>query len=87
MLASVLRSERAIRYNIQIVRIFIKMREMLSSNKEVLSRLDKMEHALTENDNHIRTVFDYIKMLEQVRKQEVEQKNRKRVGFKREDES
>ena len=43
MLASVLNSERAIKVNIQIMRIFIKMREMLATHKEILQKLEEME--------------------------------------------
>ena len=43
MLASVLNSDRAISVNIQIVRIFTRMREMLASHAEILHRLEKIE--------------------------------------------
>jgi len=43
MLSSVLNSERAIHVNIQIMRTFTKLREMLASNKELAKRLDEME--------------------------------------------
>lgn len=82
MLASVLNSERAIQVNIQIVRIFTRMRELLSSNKEILHRLERMEQKLTENDNEILVIFEYLKQLEAVKQQELEQKNRKPIGFK-----
>lgn len=48
MLASVLNSERAIQVNIQIVRIFTRMRELLDSNKDIILRLEKMEHKIAE---------------------------------------
>ena len=44
MLSSVLNSERAIQVNIQIIRIFTKMREMLMSHKEILQRLEQIEN-------------------------------------------
>ena len=43
MLASVLNSERAIEVNVQIVRIFIRMREMLLTRKDILMKLEKLE--------------------------------------------
>lgn len=43
MLSSVLNSEKAIQINIQIIKTFVKMREMIISNKELRQRLDKLE--------------------------------------------
>ena len=43
MLSSVLNSERAIKVNIQIMRIYTKIRQMLLTNKEILQRLDKIK--------------------------------------------
>jgi phage regulator Rha-like protein len=86
MLASVLNSERAISINVQIVRIFNKMREMLVSNKDILYRLQKVEHKLAEDDDKIQLIFAYLKQLEQSKQQEIDQQNRKRVGFKRKEE-
>ena len=53
MLASVLNSNRAIQINIQIVRVFTKMREMLTSQKEIVNRLDNTESKLAEHDDQI----------------------------------
>lgn len=86
MLASVLNSERAIQVNIQVVRIFTKMREMLASHKEILHRLEQIENDFAEHDTQILVIFEYLKQLEQVKQQEGDQKNRKQVGFKRKDE-
>ena len=43
MLSSVLRSDRAIAVNIQIMRAFVRMRELISSNRELSRRLDELE--------------------------------------------
>jgi len=51
MLASVLNSERAIQVNIQIVRIFTKMRKMLASHEELLGKLEKIASKLAKHDN------------------------------------
>jgi len=82
MLSSVLNSDRAIQVNIQIVRIFIKMRGMLSSYKDMLHKLEQIEHKLTGHDNQILTIFEYLKHLEQNKQKELDQKNRKRIGYK-----
>ena len=87
MLASVLNSVRAVQVNIQIVRVFIKMREMLASNKETLHRMDKMEDKMVEQNDQILLIFKYLKQLEQEKQQELDQQNRKRAGFKGKDEN
>jgi len=86
MLASVLNSERAIQVNIQIVRIFTKMREMLTSHKKLLLKLEKIAHKLANHDDKILVIFEYLKKLDQAKHQMLEQQNRKRLGYKRKDE-
>ena len=85
MLASVLNSDRAIHVNIQVVRIFTRMREMLASHTEIIFRLAKIEDKMSEHDNQILLIFEYLKQLEATKQQESEQKNRKRIGFKNSD--
>lgn len=60
MLSSVLNSDRAIEVNIQIIRAFVKLREMISSNKELAKRLDELE---MKYDSQFRAVFDAIREL------------------------
>ena len=86
MLASVLNSERAIQVNIQIVRVFTKMREILTSHKELLLKLERIAKKLAKHDDQFLVIFEYLKKLEQAKHQIQEQQNRKRVGFKRLDE-
>ena len=50
MLSCVLNSERAIEVNIRIIRIFTKMREMLSSHKDILVKLEQIEKKLLQHD-------------------------------------
>jgi len=63
MLASVLKSEKAMQVSIRVIEIFVKMREMLSAHKDVLLQLEKMEKKLTEHDEDIQLIFEYIKQL------------------------
>jgi hypothetical protein len=60
MLSTVLNSERAILINIAIMRAFVKLREMLASNKELAKRLDELEKKF---DSQFRVVFEAIKQL------------------------
>jgi phage regulator Rha-like protein len=64
MLASVLNSERAIQVNIQIVRIFAKMREMLVNNKQIIEKLEKLEQMYSDHNEQILLIFDYLRQLE-----------------------
>jgi hypothetical protein len=82
MLAGVLNSDRAIQVNIQIVRIFIRMRGMLETHNVILEKLDLLEKKDTEQDEKIILIFEYLRQLELAKQQESEQKNRPRIGFK-----
>ena len=61
MLASVLNSERAIIANIQIVRVFIKMREMLLTQKDILLKIEQLEQSNKSNRIDIQTLFKALK--------------------------
>jgi hypothetical protein len=63
MLSSVLSSNRAIQVNIQIMRIYAKLREMLMTNKDILLKLEKLERRVMKHDQDIKVVFDYLKEL------------------------
>ncbi|HOZ30263.1 MAG TPA: ORF6N domain-containing protein [Bacteroidales bacterium] len=82
MLASVLNTERAIQINIQLVRVFNRMREMLLSHKELFLELEKVKNQLSDHDNKFMLIFEYLKQFEEAKQQEFEQANRKRIGFK-----
>lgn len=82
MLASVLNTERAIQVNIQLVRIFNKMREMLLSHKDLFLELEKVKDQLSDHDNKFMLIFEYLKQFEEAKQQQLEQANRKRIGFK-----
>ena len=60
MLSSVLRSDRAIQANIQIMRTFVRLRELLASNSELTRRLDELERTY---DRKFKVVFEAIKQL------------------------
>jgi hypothetical protein len=62
MLSSVLNSEHAIRVNIQIMRIFTKMRALLSSHKEILQKLEQAKQDETEFKSRKRIGFEQTKL-------------------------
>lgn len=82
MLANVIKSERAIKMSIQIIEIFVRMREMLLSYKDVMHKLEEIERKSIDHDQQIMLIFEYLKQLEAIKHQELEQKDRKRIGFK-----
>ena len=63
MLSGVLNSERAIQVNIAIMRTFVKLREMLSSSKELAHKLTLLENRLEKHDGEIRVIFKAIRQL------------------------
>ena len=87
MLASVLNSDRAIIVNIQIVRVFNRMRQLLETHTDILRKLELLQKKDVEQDRQILLIFEYLKQLEQDRQQQLEQQKRKRIGFKRDSEA
>jgi len=83
MLASVLNSDRAIVVNIQIVRVFTRMRQLLETHSEILQKLEQLQKKDIEQDEKIILIFEYLRRLEQSRQQQEEQFQRKRIGFNR----
>ena len=82
-LSSVLNSERAIGVNIQIIRIFTKMRSLIESHQEILLKLEKLEKKDLEKDEKIRLIFKFLKMLEKSKTNEQKLKSRNLIGYKR----
>jgi len=60
MLSSVLNSDRAIKVNVEIMRAFVRLRQILASNKELAKRLDELEK---KYDAQFKVVFDAIRQL------------------------
>lgn len=73
MLANVLNSPRAIRTSVQIVRVFIRLREAAITHKDLSKRIDDLER---KYDTHFKAVFDAIRRL-----MEPPAPPRKRIGF------
>jgi len=81
MLSSVLNSARAIKVNIQIIRIFTRIREMLLTHKDILLKLEQLESKVNRNDQDIQLIFKCLKQL-----LNPPQEPRPRIGFRRKDE-
>ena len=75
MLSSVLRSKRAVHVNIEIMRAFVKLRQMLASNAELARKLDLLEK---KYDKQFKIVFDAIRQL-----MTPSEPKRRQIGFRK----
>lgn len=76
MLSSVLRSKKAIRVNIEIMRAFARLREILAVNKDFARRLEELERKFNAHDAQFQAVFDAIREL-----MKTPEKPKRRIGF------
>ena len=76
MLSSVLRSKRAVQVNVEIMRAFVRLRQMIASHKDLARRFDELER---KYDAQFRVVFDAIREL-----MAPIAPPRRRIGFQRE---
>lgn len=77
MLSSVLRSKRAVQVNIEIMRAFVKLREMIASNIELAYKLEELEK---KYDSKFKTVFEAIRQL-----MSEPEKKKNPIGFRSKD--
>lgn len=63
MLSSVLRSDRAVQMNIYIMRAFLKLREIMASDKEIKKKVEELEKGHIENKEHIIAVASALKRM------------------------
>ena len=78
MLSCVLNSNRAIDMNIKIIRVFVQLKEMLLTHKDLLLKMEEIEKKVSGQDEKIKLIFDYLKKFIQ------EQKTpRKPIGYNR----
>ena len=82
MLSCILNSERAIQVNIQIVRIFSRIRELLIPNKDILQKLIDLENKGLDHDKKIKLIFEYLQQLKKSEAERQEFNKRGKIGFK-----
>jgi hypothetical protein len=88
MLSSVLKSDRARHMNIQIMRLFVRMREVLTEHKELLLQVEKLRGTVSHHSRDIRVIFNHLKKMEKEENdrrllaQIAASKPRPSVGFK-----
>ena len=76
MLSGVLNSKRAIQVNIEIMRAFIRLRQILGSHKELARKLEQLERKVSSHDVHIQSLFEAIRQL-----MTPSPEPRRRIGF------
>ena len=88
MLSSVLNSETAIRVNIQIIRIFTRMRQSLSLNKDFLLRLEQLQNKIINQGGRLDKTEENVELIFEVLKKLLRPPSepRPRIGFRRENE-
>jgi hypothetical protein len=79
MLASVLNSDKAIEVNIQIVRVFTQIRQMLSDNTELRLEIEKIKKKVDNHNKNIEIVFQY---LDELLEKKEKPKPRTQIGYK-----
>ena len=82
MLSSVLNSEKAVSVNIQIMRIFTKVRQLLMDNLNVKLEIEEIKKKLVNQDKNIELVFTY---LDELLEKQDDPKPRPQIGFKKHD--
>ena len=81
MLSSVLNSSQAIKVNIQIIRIFTRIRQMFMDNTELRLEIEEIKKKLHNQSKNIELVFQYLDEL--LEKKESPLPERKIIGYKR----
>ena len=80
MLSSILNSKQAIQVNIQVMRIFTRIRQMFVDHTEIRLEIEKIKNKLDNQDKNMEIVFRYLDEL--LEKQERPNPPRKQIGFK-----
>ncbi len=79
MLSSVLNTDRAIAVNIQIMRVFVRLKELMLSHKDLANKIGELERKYKDHDQKIMAIFEAIKQL--LKKPEESQQPKTPIGF------
>jgi len=77
MLSSVLKSDRAVAVNIQIMRVYLQLREILRADLQLKQRVDDLEESVIAQNNRILSIVDYLHQ-----KDTTENTSSRKVGYK-----
>ena len=76
MLANVLKSDRAIQMSIRIIEIFVKLREIMLTHKDIILKLEQLERQVLQNNDEIQLIFSTLRQF-----LDPPQVPRKRIGY------
>jgi cell division protein FtsB len=79
MLASVLKSDRAVAISIIIVKTFVRLRQIMIAHKDLADKLSELEHKIERHDAEIQAIFDAIRQL----MSPLIEKRKEKIGFVR----
>ncbi len=82
-LSGVINSTLAIQVNIQIIRLFTRMRKLLLTHQDLILKVERIEQDLQGQSHEIRVLFEYMKRLLEEKQKEEEQGDRKRIGYQK----
>lgn len=77
MLANVLKSDQAITMSIRIIEIFVKLREVLLTHKDILLKIEQLERKSVQYDEDIKLIFKYLRELLNPKSQPM-----RKIGFR-----
>jgi acyl-coenzyme A synthetase/AMP-(fatty) acid ligase len=78
MAASVLNSPKAVEMSILVVRAFVRLRQILASNRQLAAKLNELERKIAAHDENIVALFQTVRSL-----MAVPEKPKRRIGFNR----
>ena len=84
MISGVLKSEKAVKMNISIIRMFIEMKRVLIKNATIKGQLQEMRERIGEHDVQLNKIYDTIEHLLDLTINRVKWNERNRIGFKEE---
>jgi phage regulator Rha-like protein len=84
MISGVLKSEKAVKMNISIIRMFIEMKRVLLKNASIKGQLQEMRERIGEHDVQLNKIYDTIEHLLDLTINRVKWNERNRIGFKEE---
>ena len=82
MLSSVLSSKKAVEINIAIMRTFTLLGKMSLAHNDVMKEINEIKNTITDQDQNIQLIFEYLRQLEKGKQEELKQAKRQRIGFR-----
>jgi hypothetical protein len=84
MLASVLKSDKAVEMNILIVKAFVSLRQFAIDHRELADQIDKIRQTVAGHSEQLRQIYDVIGKILEGKEEQKKWEERERIGFKKE---